>query len=536
VHISNTGSRSDAPWTAVQSYAFNGHSDSLNWQARTSFAEEGKRKAVVQYYDGSLRSRQTVTKDNVSNTTVTAETFYDGQGRPAVQILPVPGINTIIGYTKNLNRFNLQNPDDDPARHFDLVAISAPNTPPPFLKDSSGAARYYSAANDEKEEGPNKNIPDAEGYPYSLTRYTPDGTGRITSQSGVGLAMRMGGGHETKYFYGSPAQEELDGLFGTEVGYNVHYSKNMVQDANGQMSVSYVDMHGRTIATALAGEPPAGLASVLSETHYPGQSGTPMTRNLLDQGSNTIKGNAIESFNSILVPVRTTYQFSYKLDPASLQLPQCGSDTILSYDCMYNLEFSITDESGDTPPIVRKFNNIDLGADDLGTTAAKVFENDTTHAASNTIIFSQVLEPGSYSIRKTLTLSETSLERYKALYLVKGLCKTEQELIDSVQTVLKTESGCDGTPVVLTCASCLAGATTTADSANCMKLCNNVSHKLEMIRSMMLSDMVPYTGQYAKEQAITGSSMYDKYDIFSTGSVPRPFYKYPRTGSGLIRD
>jgi RHS repeat-associated protein len=533
VNMNSTGSRADGPWTAVQSYAFNGHSDSLNWQVRTSFAEEGKRKTVVQYYDGSLRSRQTVTKDNVSNTTVTAETFYDGQGRAAIQILPVPSINTIIGYTKNLNLFNQQASGDDPAKYFDLVAISAPNTPPPALDTISGAARYYSAANDEKEEGANKNIPDAEGYPYALTRYTPDASGRILSQSGVGVTMRMGGGHETKYYYGTPAQEELDGLFGTEVGYNVHYSKNMVQDANGQMSVSYVDMHGRTIATALAGEPPANLSPILSETHYPGQSGTPMTRDLLDQGSNIAKGNVIESFNTILVPVRTTYQFRYKLDPASLQLPQCNSATSLSYDCMYDLEFSITDESGDTPPIVKKFSNIDPNADDLAATPAKLFKEEGTGAESNIITFSQVLEPGSYAIRKSLTLSEASLERYKAQYLVKGFCKTEQELIDSVQTVLKSESGCEGTPVQLTCAACLAGATTADEIANCMKLCTNVSHKLEMIRSMMISDMVPNTGQYAKEVAVPGSVMWNTYDIFSTAYTGQPYYKKPVDSDGV---
>lgn len=56
-------------------YTYYGHEDNLNWQASTSFAEEGKRKSVVQYFDGSLRNRQTVTKDNTSNTTVVAESF-----------------------------------------------------------------------------------------------------------------------------------------------------------------------------------------------------------------------------------------------------------------------------------------------------------------------------------------------------------------------------------------------------------------------------------------------------------------------------
>ena len=69
-------------------YDFTGHQRNLNWQATTSFAEEGKRKSVVQYFDGSLKGRQTVTKDNTTKTTIVAETLYDRQGRPVIQVLP----------------------------------------------------------------------------------------------------------------------------------------------------------------------------------------------------------------------------------------------------------------------------------------------------------------------------------------------------------------------------------------------------------------------------------------------------------------
>ena len=74
--------------TAPIFYDFIGHENLLNWQASTSYAEDGKRKSVIQYYDGSLRSRQTVTKDNTTNTTVVVESLYDYQGRPVIQLLP----------------------------------------------------------------------------------------------------------------------------------------------------------------------------------------------------------------------------------------------------------------------------------------------------------------------------------------------------------------------------------------------------------------------------------------------------------------
>ena len=44
------------------SYEFTGHQRKLNWQANIAFAEEGKRKVTVDYADGTLHGRQTVTK------------------------------------------------------------------------------------------------------------------------------------------------------------------------------------------------------------------------------------------------------------------------------------------------------------------------------------------------------------------------------------------------------------------------------------------------------------------------------------------
>jgi len=82
-----------------------GHEENLNWQVSTTFAEDGLRKTVISYFDGTLRSRQTVTKDNSQETptTVVAETFYDFQGRPTIQVLPAATLSTVIAFTKNFN-------------------------------------------------------------------------------------------------------------------------------------------------------------------------------------------------------------------------------------------------------------------------------------------------------------------------------------------------------------------------------------------------------------------------------------------------
>lgn len=564
VNFKNSGSRSDGPWSAVQSVTFNGHEPSFNWQVTTSFAEDGKRKSVIQYFDGSLRQRQTVTKDNSTNTTVTAETFYDGQGRPAVQVLPAPGIDNIIHYQEGLNLFNGQTMDQDPAMAFDLQAMSVKNPaiPTPLttaaLDASSRTSVYYSPANTELTLDANQNIPNAGGYPYSVAYYTPDATGRIMSQSGVGPSMKPGSGHETKYYYGTAPMEQLDGLFGTEVGNNSHYFKNMVQDANGQMSVSYVDMHGRTIATALAGDA-ANLKS-LDLTQYPGQAGATLNQNLLANDANIVKGNSVEALNSLLVPVGENYSFIYSLNPQALQMAQCTGSPVC-YDCMYNLDITITDESGGQAPVIRRFDNLSLSAGNncsgLPLKDDQFSIGDVSTVADTTVTFSVFLSPGSYSVRKTLTVSDAAQQTLQAQYLQTALAcpgQSEQAIVDSLYQVLKIQTGCALPPSSNPCQDCMTaiGASYTdfrtkylqnmsgisvneqdiqnaynAAMANCNALNTSAGsfQSLTIIANLMLADMMPYTGQYAKNGSLVLPplpSMYSRYDIFANGKFRTP--------------
>src|SRR6202041_345723 len=110
----------------------------------------------------------------------------------------------------------------------------------------------------------------AAGFPLSVTQYTGDNTGRIKSQGGVGLAFQPGKAGSpqlsktTKYYYGKPQQWELDQLFANDAGYAEHYLRNMVVDPNGQMSISYLNASGKTIATALTGLSPATVDTLPS--------------------------------------------------------------------------------------------------------------------------------------------------------------------------------------------------------------------------------------------------------------------------------
>lgn len=563
----------EGEWVYCSSpFSYNGHESKLNWQVTTSFAEEGKRKSVVQYYDGSLRNRQTATKDNTTNRVVYAETLYDEQGRPAVQILPTPTIQNAISYAKNLNRFNGQAENMDPLDYFDLK-IGPPSSFLGTLDSSSGAAKYYSRNNDELAPGNEVNfLPAADGYPYTLTRYTPDATGRVAMQSGVGKTFRMDGGRETKYYYGTPSQEELDGLFGTDVGYFTHYAKNMVQDANGQMSVSYVDMHGRTIATALAGDSPSNMVPLDRDNQdvYINQGADSLTNDLLNGGTNTVKGNIIESVTGLLVPNKTYYTFKYKLDTASVKLPTCTSGQ-RCYDLLFDLEFSVVRELPDEgEPVVFKYSNVSANPDDSCASPVPYFKSvpGGVVQTGNNISFTLSLDPGSYLVRKTLKLSESSLEHYKAMYLQKALCKTEQEIIDSIYNVLIEVTGCD---TVVTQSDCQACLTSVGDSTTfrsnylsgidwvavtdslaleteirqayqealnrCNNLCLKASPYLRIKRDQMLQDMMPFTGQYAVGTVPADPGMpttlYNKYNIFSTASPgTQPFYRKPKKADG----
>jgi hypothetical protein len=66
------------------------HRPKFNWQYSSVYAEFGKKKEIVSYYDGSLRNRQTVTIVNTDNNAIVGESIYDFNGRKAIDVLPVP--------------------------------------------------------------------------------------------------------------------------------------------------------------------------------------------------------------------------------------------------------------------------------------------------------------------------------------------------------------------------------------------------------------------------------------------------------------
>ncbi|MFY0254662.1 hypothetical protein ACDQ55_11985 [Chitinophaga sp. 30R24] len=466
-------------------YTFNGHQRHLNWQSSISFAEDGKRKVVVQYYDGSLRNRQTVTKDNTTNQTVVASSLYDYQGRPVIQVLPAPTLSNVLKYTRNLNAaINGGEYDKHKYDHLDqpsdlLTAGAAP------MDITSGASQYYSVANPEKNTGVNQYIPDAKGYAFVETVYTPDNTGRVSKQGGVGPVAKIGSNHEVKYYYGDAEQENLDALFGTEVGQSSHYSKNIVEDANGQLSVSYVDMHGRTIATALAGE-----VANKSLADVPDKEIITVTDSLSGLDNTTIRDQALVTHHATTALMDGTYTFRYELDPPVLKKIGCNKDTT-AYISLYDLQVHITDDVW----------NQHLGGAPFDT----VLHNYTpdlqvTNNGKLSLSFSLYLVKGTYEITKTLSVSHVALNYYRdSIYLKNNICTTLEAIMEE-QLAIQHKQLCE--PV---CSDCEDALHTTGDD----------------IRNMMLLDMSPPSGQYA----LLDDSVTTDYSIFYNKGSAIPTYK-----------
>lgn len=416
-------------------------SSSMNYTSASSFAEEGKRKDVVQYFDGTLRGRQTITSTNTEKQWVVGETLYDFEGRPAVEVLPSPidivkstTVKPSFPYLEDLNMdyndrkyskldFDLQDKTDK------CNITTPPMNPGTSTTGSIGSSNYYSSNIKVADtEGNNALIPDGKGYTFIQKEFTPDNTGRVQRASGPGDAHYLGSGHESKMIYANTAQFELDRLFGTDVGDAIHYDKTYSIDANGQMSVAYQDLRGKTIATALYGENPKDkvtgndiLSPLQSLTDYPtGLLSTDKKLGCTDCGDRNINtGNKLVYSTKIVVPAVTDYTISYQLEPedfkpsATIDIPpgfdnaNCGYAN-LCMECKYDLEINLYNDCGED---LSSLLGTMAGSHSIGTLSSNL-QCDASTPAYPLSVTIEDLPMGSYYLTKTLTLNKTAIDTY----------------------------------------------------------------------------------------------------------------------------
>ena len=412
------------------------HEDGLkNWQFQASYAEEGKKKEVVSYFDGSLRNRQTVTRINTNDKIIAGEVIYDKEGRPAVEVLPVPiEGNPVIKYYPELNKNDNTVPlvysyQDLPGVIGGLCAFT-----PTGMSVTSGASKYYSTTTVTNSY--QDYVPDALKYPFSQTEYTNDNTGRIKRKGGVGPAFQVGSGHEMKYFYSVPNQKELNRLFGYSVGNVSHYKKNMVVDPNGQASVTYIDPQGRTIATGLSSGSPTNLISLpdaenvnlhlKTEASLLGKIDslafdTDFDNNVkyISRGiyGNLRDGLRYDGYKALISQAPGSsdrYNFQYSLKNQSPFSFDCGTFTYL-YPYIYDLDLDVTDDCGES----KYHKNTTLGqytvSEDIVTMAT------AGSTLSNITPFSMSLPLGTYGFSKKLVVNSDALEIFTNDYIRRGL-------------------------------------------------------------------------------------------------------------------
>ncbi|OUL60434.1 deaminase domain-containing protein [Flavobacterium sp. AJR] len=412
-------------WSHFLEIDKNHESGKKNWQYQSSFAEDGKKKEVVSYFDGSLRNRQTVTKINSNNKAVVGEVIYDNQGRAAIEVLPVPVESSGIHFYSNLNK-NKNGTSIFTHNDFDWEKENEKDCAPTTISgmaSTGGASKYYSANNIEKGNYQDL-VPVADSLPFSQIEYTPDNTGRIKRKGGVGKQHQIGSNHEMQYFYSRPSQAELNRLFGYKVGDASYYKKNIVIDPNGQVSVSYLDPQGRTIATALAGDKKGNLISLEDETKTNLHQVT--TKDILSNndkyasGNNGVIPDGVHLNTSVNIVKADEVKFNYAFDK------KIGSynDKCLTnkfYPFVYDWSISMTDDCANELLVGLEGaeRNFKIGVSDLDSYApsvlniTKAFEGKIKKDATT---YSS-LSVGNYNLSKNLQVDTNVLDKYANDYI-----------------------------------------------------------------------------------------------------------------------
>ncbi|MBL1231536.1 MAG: hypothetical protein COA31_002345 [Flavobacteriales bacterium] len=379
-------------------YVYLGLDSNKNWTYNVAYAEEGKRKEGISYFDGSAKTRQSVTVLNTDQNAIVSETLYDFEGRPAVGFLPTPVPSEGIGFYDDgtgdpfNGGYSKNNFDTDD--HFELPVVG-PDDMSAFT--TSLTNKYYSS-NSTSSSLYKDYTAHANDFPFSRTTYKRDGTDRITEQTSVGDILQHGTNNTTKYYYGTPADQELERLFGNEVGPASFYQKNMVKDPNGQVNVTYLDKEGRTIATALAGATPDNLL----EIDYRPEPVT-IVRDLMQ--NNIVNGDASTTSSVLTIPANSTsvdiyYQLDYKEFEAAC-LNNFLDPSISPFACTYTLAITVLDEDG-----------ADLVAPLLVSIPSPL-----TNTVSPHISFTiGPLDIGTYTINKTLKVDQQKTQEYLQMF------------------------------------------------------------------------------------------------------------------------
>lgn len=428
-----------------------------NWLYGVAYAEQGKSVSSISFYDGSNRGRQSMTYNTSDNVTLVSEAKFDYEGRQVVSVIPAPIHGRKLGYQNN---FNLaQNSGvtavfDEEDYDIYITDYNTPSSEPsPLLSPTTGelgAAQYFSGNNQFDEDLFKAAIPDANGYVYSQTIYRNDGTGRIERVGGIGEKFKVTGDHAVQTFYGSPTEIELKRLFGDNVADNPQgYRKDMVKDANGQLSVTYYDKRGHVIATALAANSPVNLIEIEND-------GEQLLTTSLNDNNQQVGLYSLVSEHTILNsfennPVILSYDMQGVINQLTTSPVTINGITVnfgeLCSTCKYDLKIEVKDQSG---------ANVELSTPNTSPTPPTTYTSYTANI-DPVVLCSEsgalgafydletlnltLAKTGEYRVIKTLTVDVTSMTAdFEAQLITLGLADATTFIEDYMDNV--DVSGC----------------------------------------------------------------------------------------------
>ncbi|MBO0360805.1 RHS repeat-associated core domain-containing protein [Hymenobacter sp. BT186] len=342
------------PWSLQDvKFAVTAPDAASNWIYSRSFSENGHVAEKLTFATGLQQVRQTQTRlatptqsdTQLGEQVVAVQTVQDFAGRDAVTSLPIPLQGTgagALGFKPALLARTPGIPYE--AAHFDANAtVRSPQT--------AQEQGYYSRSNDR--------VADAEGYPFSRTLFSNDGTNRVVEQGGVGdkLRVRASDAHTVRTSYNSVAPVEVFNLFGRESPQVEGLYKVITTDPNNVSSVTYQTKEGKTIATALAG---VGAANAALQDL---PSGAGSTTRIVE--SITGQGQLISKTLTLTEP--QTLSINYSITPAQLAagcINYCSS-------CDYQVRVRVVDVNGEpgadevstfAPVLVRAADRCSVGS------------------------------------------------------------------------------------------------------------------------------------------------------------------------------
>lgn len=303
--------------------------ENINWIFNRVYSEGdnnfGTRRAEsMTYADGLNNARQNQTYISSKGDVIANQTILDYSGRPAVNTIPVPvgdGNNQgIESYYKNLaidgsgqlykaNNFDTDNKLSNP----DQIA-------------GAKYSNYYGSGSTDES------VPSANGYPYSRTIFTTDGSGRPQEQSMPGRRHAIGEqssgkGRTTRYLYVSPTEKELIRLFGMEAPKASSVVKTIQIDPNNIATVTYTSISGKVLATSTAKYGENLAQDNLTTNSYSITNTT---------NESVLKDRKFFSSRRVALPVTQDVTIGYTFH---CNTPDFGC---ASGDCSYTLKLSIT--------------------------------------------------------------------------------------------------------------------------------------------------------------------------------------------------